>query len=39
MNKPSSIKIHDNSRKLLERAGFKYAHDILRGPSEIEVCM
>jgi RimJ/RimL family protein N-acetyltransferase len=30
---------HDNSRKLLERVGFKYTHDILWGPQEIEVCM
>ena len=30
---------HDNSRKLLERAGFKYTHNILWGPKEIEVCM
>lgn len=30
---------HDNSRKLLERVGFKYTHDILWGPKEIEVCM
>jgi RimJ/RimL family protein N-acetyltransferase len=30
---------HDNSLKLLERVGFKYTHDILWGPQEIEVCM
>jgi RimJ/RimL family protein N-acetyltransferase len=30
---------HDNSRKLLERVGFKYTHDIQWGPQEIEVCM
>ena len=30
---------HDNSRKLLERAGFKYTHDILWGPKKIEVSM
>jgi [ribosomal protein S5]-alanine N-acetyltransferase len=30
---------HDNSRKLLERVGFEYTHDILWGPKEIEVCM
>jgi [ribosomal protein S5]-alanine N-acetyltransferase len=30
---------HDNSRKLLERVGFKYTHDILWGPKKIEVCM
>ena len=30
---------HDNSRKLLERVGFKYTQDILWGPKEIEVCM
>jgi ribosomal-protein-alanine N-acetyltransferase len=30
---------HDNSRKLLERVGFKYTHNILWGPKEIEVCM
>ena len=30
---------HDNSRKLLERVGFKYTHDILWRPKEIEVCM
>jgi [ribosomal protein S5]-alanine N-acetyltransferase len=30
---------HDNSRKLLERAGFAYTHNILWGPKEIEVCM
>jgi RimJ/RimL family protein N-acetyltransferase len=30
---------HDNSRKLLERVGFEYTHDILWGPQEIEVCM
>lgn len=32
-------KEHDNSRKLLERVGFKYTHDILWGPKKIEVCM
>jgi [ribosomal protein S5]-alanine N-acetyltransferase len=30
---------HDNSRKLLERVGFEYTHNIMWGPSEIEVCM
>jgi ribosomal-protein-alanine N-acetyltransferase len=30
---------HDNSQKLLERVGFKYTHNILWGPKEIEVCM
>ena len=30
---------HDNSRKLLERVGFKYTHDMLWGPKKIEVCM
>jgi RimJ/RimL family protein N-acetyltransferase len=30
---------HDNSRKLLERVGFTYTHNILWGPKEIEVCM
>lgn len=30
---------HDNSRKLLERVGFEYTHNILWGPKEIEVCM
>ena len=30
---------HDNSRKLLERVGFKYMHDILWGPKKLEVCM
>jgi RimJ/RimL family protein N-acetyltransferase len=30
---------HTNSRKLLERVGFKYTHDILWGPQQIEVCM
>ncbi|QEE29472.1 GNAT family N-acetyltransferase [Terriglobus albidus] len=30
---------HDNSRRLLERVGFKYTHNILWGPKEIEVCM
>lgn len=30
---------HENSRKLLERLGFKYTHNILWGPKEIEVCM
>lgn len=30
---------HDNSRKLLDRVGFKYTHNILWGPKEIEVCM
>ena len=30
---------HDNSRKLLERVGFSYTHNILWGPREIEVCM
>jgi ribosomal-protein-alanine N-acetyltransferase len=30
---------HDNSRKLLERMKFKYTHNILWGPKEIEVCM
>lgn len=30
---------HANSRRLLERVGFEYTHDILWGPAEIEVCM
>jgi RimJ/RimL family protein N-acetyltransferase len=30
---------HDNSRKLLERVGFRYTHNILWGPEKIEVCM
>lgn len=30
---------HDNSRKLLQRVGFKYTQNILWGPQEIEVCM
>jgi [ribosomal protein S5]-alanine N-acetyltransferase len=30
---------HDNSRKLLERVGFTYTHNILWGPKEIDVCM
>ena len=30
---------HGNSRKLLERVGFKYTFDILWGPKKIEVCM
>ena len=30
---------HDNSRKLLERVGFEYTHNILWGPMQIEVCM
>ena len=30
---------HDNSRKLLERVGFKYMHDIHWGPKKLEVCM
>jgi [ribosomal protein S5]-alanine N-acetyltransferase len=30
---------HDNSRKLLERTGFKYTHDIMWGPQKIEVSM
>jgi RimJ/RimL family protein N-acetyltransferase len=30
---------HENSRKLLERVGFRYTHDILWGPRDIEVCM
>lgn len=30
---------HENSRKLLERVGFEYTHNILWGPAEIEVCM
>lgn len=30
---------HDNSRKLLERVGFKYTHNTLWGPKEIEVCV
>lgn len=30
---------HDNSRKLLERVGFNYTHNILWGPKKIEVCM
>jgi len=30
---------HENSRKLLERVGFRYTHNILWGPKKIEVCM
>jgi len=30
---------HNDSRKLLDRVGFKYTHNILWGPKEIEVCM
>ncbi len=30
---------HRNSRKLLERVGFQYTHDILWSASEIKVCM
>ena len=30
---------HNNSKKMLERVGFKYTHDILWGPQLIEVCM
>jgi ribosomal-protein-alanine N-acetyltransferase len=30
---------HDNSRKLLERVGFGYTHNILWGATHIEVCM
>lgn len=30
---------HDNSRKLLERIGFKYTHNIMWGPKAIEVRM
>lgn len=30
---------HDNSRKLLERVGFKYTHNILWGPKQIKACM
>ena len=30
---------HANSRRLLERTGFKYTHNILWGPKKIEVCM
>lgn len=30
---------HENSRKLLERVGFGYTHNILWGPKQIEVCM
>jgi len=30
---------HENSRKLLERVGFEYTHDILWGPAKIEACM
>ena len=30
---------HDNSRKLLERVGFAYTHDIVWGPKAIEVSM
>ncbi len=30
---------HSNSRKLLERVGFEYTHNIAWGPAEIEVCM
>lgn len=30
---------HENSRRLLERVGFEYMHDILWGPGKIEVCM
>lgn len=32
-------KEHNNSRKLLERIGFTYTHDILWGPKELEVHM
>jgi RimJ/RimL family protein N-acetyltransferase len=30
---------HQNSRRLLERVGFAYTHNILWGPAQIEVCM
>ena len=30
---------HKHSRKLLERVGFEYTHNILWGPAKIEVCM
>jgi [ribosomal protein S5]-alanine N-acetyltransferase len=30
---------HKNSRKLLERVGFEYTHNILWGPALIDVCM
>lgn len=30
---------HENSQKLLERVGFRYTHNILWGPKEIEVRM
>lgn len=30
---------HENSRKLLERVGFRYTHNILWGPKAIDVCM
>ena len=30
---------HDNSRKLLERTGFKYTQDTLWGPKKIAVSM
>ena len=30
---------HHNSRKLLERTGFEYTHNILWGPAKIDVCM
>ncbi|MGA2850878.1 MAG: GNAT family N-acetyltransferase [Terracidiphilus sp.] len=30
---------HENSKKLLERVGFAYTHNILWGPKAIEVCM
>jgi [ribosomal protein S5]-alanine N-acetyltransferase len=30
---------HDNSRKMLERVGFGYTHNILWGPKKIEVSM
>ena len=30
---------HTNSRKLLARVGFEYTHNILWGPTELEVCM
>lgn len=30
---------HENSRRMLERIGFEYTHNILWGPARIEVCM
>ena len=30
---------HENSRKLLQRVGFEYTHNIIWGPAKIDVCM